>query len=103
MRHPSTFLRAAALGCLLTGCGEGDDPPVPAKAKLDILDPSASHDGKTYAEWAEAWVQYWTSTAPPECVNPITDDTGESCALYQAAESPVFFLAGNFGGVTLRD
>lgn len=103
MQHFSTFFLLGALGCALTACGDGDEEPAPTQTKLDILDPAAAHEGKTYAEWAEAWVQYWTSTAPPECVNPVTDATGESCTLYQDADSPVFFLVGNFGGVTLRD
>jgi hypothetical protein len=103
MRHLAAFFLVSALSFTASGCGSDDDEPAPAKAKLDILDPAASHEGKIYAEWAVSWVQYWTGTAPPECVNPITDSTGESCALYQDADSPVFFLVGNFGGVSLRD
>jgi len=103
MRHLSTCFLLASLGLALGGCGDGDDEPAPTPPKVDILDPATAHEGQTYAEWAADWVQYWTSTAPPECVNPITDATGEGCALYQDPDSPVFFLVGNFGGVTLRD
>ncbi len=103
MRHLASFFLISALSLAATACGSDDDEPAPAKASVDILDPAAPHEGKTYAEWAAGWVRYWTGTAPPECVNPITDATGESCGLYQDADSPVFFLVGNFGGVSLRD
>jgi len=103
MRTLAPFFLLGALALVLSGCGSDDDEPAPVKTKLDILDPAAPHAGKTYAEWAEAWVQYWTRTAPPECADPIMDATGEYCALYQDADSPVFFLVGNFGGVSLRD
>jgi len=103
MRPLASFLLLGSLSFVATACSSDDDEPAPQKTKLDILDPSAPHAGKTYGEWAEGWVQYWTGTAPPECVNPINDDTGASCALYQDPASPVFFLVGNFGGVSLRD
>jgi len=103
MRHRATLFLVCALPFVLSACGDGDEQPAPAKTRLDILDPAVSHEGQTYAEWAADWVSYWTSTAPPECVDPITDSSGASCALYQAADSPVFFLVGNFGGVSIRD
>jgi hypothetical protein len=103
MSHLTVRVLAGFLALALTACGDGDDEPAPAKTPIDLLDPSVAHEGKTYAEWAAAWVQYWTGTAPPECVNPITDATGAGCTLYQDPEAPVFFLVGNFGGVSLRD
>jgi hypothetical protein len=102
MRKFACFVLLSALS-LLTACGSDDDEPAPAKAKLDILDPAAPHAGKTYEEWAAEWVRYWNRTAPPECVDPILDETGESCALHQDEGSPAFFLVGNFGGPSLRD
>jgi hypothetical protein len=92
----------AALSMLLIGCGGNDDPP-DSRAKVDILDPSTAHYGKTYEELAGDWVQYLYNVAPPDCVNPVTDATGANCALYQNPDDSVFLLAGNYGGVTVRD
>jgi hypothetical protein len=58
--------------------------------------------GKSYAEWSADWVSYVNSVSPPECSNPLMSDTGADCALYQDADSPAFFLVGNFGGVSIR-
>jgi hypothetical protein len=85
------------LSLLLAACGsDGNDNGV------DILDPATFHYGKTYGEWAAEWVHYVYSDSPPECENPITDPTGAHCRTYQDLTSPVFFLAGNFGGVSHR-
>lgn len=89
------------VGCL-GACGSKDDEPKPGTG-VDLLDPAAGHYDKTYAEWAAGWVQYVNSSAPPDCFSPVSDPTGAECGRYQAAESPVFYLTGNFGGVSIRE
>jgi hypothetical protein len=91
------------LGCfaalaLSLGCSSRADE----SANIDILDPSEPHYGKTYSEWADEWMAYVYRMSPPTCFNAVLDDSGANCALYQDAESPVFFLVGNYGGVTRR-
>jgi hypothetical protein len=90
------------------------------------LDPTQVHYGKTYAEWAAAWVEWvyqWPEGAPvngggltageagaassdggagPPCPDPVADTTGALCAFDQDPNSPVFFLAGDWGGVARR-
>ena len=39
---------------------------------------------------------------PPGCVDPVADTTGALCAFAQDPNSPVFFLAGDWGGVVRR-
>jgi hypothetical protein len=102
MTIASRALRVAAVTALLSACG-GDDEPAPAESGYDMLDPSVEHYGKSFEAWAEAFVQWINDTSPPECVNPITDTTGASCAQHQDPNSPVFFLAGNYGGVSIRE
>lgn len=92
----------SALAASLVACGD-DEPPEPAGETVDILDPASDHYGKSYEEWAGDWVQWLYNTAPPECADPALDTTGEYCALYQDSTSPVFFLAGNYGGVSIRE
>jgi hypothetical protein len=95
-----------ALGCawvmLLASCGGNDDQAKP-EALLDILDPSIAHYGKTYEQLAGDWIQYVYDVAPPDCLNPVTDATGLSCALYQNPDAAIFHLVGNYGGVSVRD
>lgn len=87
--------------CLLTApltfaCGSSGE-------EIDLLDPAQPQYGKTYAEWVADWIAYIYRMSPPECFNAIVDDTGAKCALYQDPGSPVFFLTGNYGGVTRRN
>jgi hypothetical protein len=91
---------AAAAPLMAASCA-GDDAA--SSRGLALLDPSEVHYGKTYAEWAAEWVRYVHRHGPPECNHPIMDRTGEHCAENQAADSPVFFLTGVFGGVAYRD
>jgi hypothetical protein len=70
-------------------------------APLPISEP---HYGQTYAEWASAW---WTwvytfNVHGSACDNPVTDTTGALCADSQDPSSAVFFLAGTFGGKSIR-
>jgi hypothetical protein len=69
----------------------------------DIVDPEEPAYGKTYAQWAVEWMKYYYAPAPPVCSNPFVDASGADCTLYQDPSSPVFFLVGNFGGVSQRD
>mgnify|MGYP007070991491 CR=1 FL=1 len=55
--------------------------------------------GYSYGEWEARWWQ-WASRIPVER-NPILDSTGEHCA--EGQDGPVWFLAGNYGGVTRRE
>lgn len=91
----SLLLLCAALA-LTTGCSNKHD------SKIALLDPSVPQYGKTYAQWAEAWNQYWQSFTPPDCSSPIDDPTGAICQRYQDPESPVFFLTGTNGGPVVR-
>jgi hypothetical protein len=85
----------------LSACGHRAQ----SAAAVQPLDPTVAHFGKTYAEWAAAWVKWvyeWPVTA--ECRDPIADPTGELCTLYQDDTGPVLFLAGTWGGgVSRRD
>ena len=47
--------------------------------------------GRTYAEWAEQWYQWWDLIPVP--INPSYDTTGQNCNINQS--QPVFFLAGD--------
>jgi len=77
-------------------------PATAADAERDVnpgvVRPDDKVAGKSYSHWAGAWwawaVQY------PLATNPIVDPTG---AFNQQGQSgPVFFLAGNFGGTSVR-
>lgn len=50
-------------------------------------------------ENVRAWLQ-WVM-AQPDASGPITDQTGEKCAVGQQGQ--VWFLAGNYGGTTVRE
>jgi len=64
-----------------------------------ILPPQSHPFGKSYSQWAAAWWQ-WAYSIPAD-QNPITDTTGEFSQIGQTG--PVFFLAGNYGGTTVRE
>jgi hypothetical protein len=140
-------LAYVALALLACACGSSSTP---APSGVQPLDPTQPHYGKTYAEWAGAWVQWvyqWPEGAPagdagasaneagageggqsaddagvseagvvadggapaagdggaaPPCPDPIADPTGTLCGFAQDPASPVFFLAGDWGGVVKR-
>jgi hypothetical protein len=102
MKATTKYVTVVALAAFSSACG-GDDEKATTESTLDILDPTEPHYGKTYDGWAAAWIQYLYDVAPPECINPVMDATGETCALYQDPDSPVFLLVGNFGGVSIRE
>lgn len=54
--------------------------------------------GKYYGEWAAEWVKW--AFAPGMDKSPLLDETGENADVGQ--QGPMWFLAGNFGGVTVR-
>lgn len=74
---------------------------VPSTSALayDILDPGASYEGRTIAEWtAEWWTWAWNS---PSGGDPLGDTTGALAG--QNNDGPVFFVAGsNAGGSVTR-
>lgn len=89
------------------GCGGDDGGSEEGACSVKPLDPKAAHYGKSYDEWMVAW-QKWFWQLPQQgtgaqCVVPIQDPSGEQCAAGQDPSSDVFFLVGNFGGVTVRD
>lgn len=55
----------------------------------------------SYGELAGAWWD-WAVNQPPD-MNPILDETGEFASVGQDPAGKVFFLAGNFGGETVRE
>jgi hypothetical protein len=55
--------------------------------------------GSTYGEWTAKWWQWAMST--PTKDNPVTDETGEKCAVSQT-DPNVWFLAGTGGGEAIR-
>jgi len=82
---------ALTLPCsALAGDGNQDNP--------GVIPPQASPVGHTYSEWAAMWWQ-WAFSIPAD-MNPVADPTGEFAAVGQSG--PVWFLAGNFGGTTVR-
>jgi len=65
----------------------------------NVFPPGSAPYGKQYSEWSAAWWQ-WAYSIPAD-QNPVADSTGEFSDVGQ--RGPVFFLAGNFGGVTVRE
>lgn len=85
----------------LAACSESTSNDAP-KVQLLENSPTLKHFGKTYAEWAVAWWN-WYYTMPAEggqCRSPVADTTGELCGLNQSGDA--FFLAGTSGGNALR-
>jgi len=96
-------LKALALLC----CAAAFAMPSTAQAQDDqtmIFPPDGKTYGKTYGELAGAWWD-WAVNQPPD-MNPILDTTGEFAAVGQDEDygqgGHIFFLAGNFGGETVR-
>ncbi len=63
-----------------------------------IIPPHANPYGRSYGEWSIAWWQ-WLISAPFD-QNPGLDETGEFIPFGQSG--PVWFIAPNFGGETVR-
>jgi hypothetical protein len=65
----------------------------------DIFPIDSKPYNSTYGDWsAEWWI--WALSIPEEN-NPVTDPTGEKCAINQ--QGPVWFLAGTTGGAVNRE
>jgi hypothetical protein len=62
--------------------------------------PNSQPYGLSYGEWTAKWWQ-WALSVPTEN-NPLYDETGEDCTQAQNQTSPVWFLAGTFGGSVER-
>ncbi len=65
---------------------------------VTIVDPDRKVFGKTYSELAGDWWN-WAAQGPFETF-PLFDETGDNCDVGQ--QGPIWFLAGNFGGVSER-
>src|SRR6266511_4357873 len=63
-----------------------------------ILPVDSNPYGKSYGDWGAAWWA-WVLSIPGD-QNPNFDATGEFCHVGQ--DGPVWFVAGNFGGVNTR-
>ena len=85
MRLPASF--AAVLLFVSSVCQAVEPIPVTQKAY-----------GKTYAQFAAGWLEW--AHAIPVSTNPILDNDGSYGAIGQSGK--VWYLAGNFGGSTIR-
>src|SRR5688572_19512502 len=120
MKHQSTIPRVvvnprALIAVALLSCaavltlqspalaGKGDSGKGNKKTTR-ILPPHVEAFGTTHSELAGAWWN-WALNQPPD-TNPILDETGEFAAMGQDEDwgqgRKIFFLAGNFGGDTVR-
>jgi len=74
------------------------------KQETRIIPPNVEAYGTSYSDLAGAWWN-WALNQPPD-MNPILDETGEFCAIGQDEDwgqgRKIFFLAGNFGGTSVR-
>jgi len=70
----------------------------PAWATVQIVPPSNNVAGQSQLYWAQAWWQWVLGIPTPN--NPLLDTTGADAGVNN--NGPLFFLAGNFGGVSVR-
>jgi hypothetical protein len=103
--NPRVATRSRALAAaVLLSCAAALTLPCPALAgpgnqdNPGVIPPQASPYGDFYSEWAAMWWQWAYSI--PAAMSPVADPTGEFAAVGQSG--PVWFLAGNFGGATVR-
>lgn len=89
----------------LAGRGGGGDHGGGRRCTTRIIPPNVEAYGTSYSELAGAWWN-WALNQPPD-KNPILDQTGEFAAMGQDENwgqgRRIFFLAGNFGGETVRE
>jgi hypothetical protein len=105
-----TFTAVALLGCAgaLTlsspARADNDNNGKGRNKETRIIPPNQEAFGASYSELAGAWWD-WAINQPPD-MNPILDETGAFAAVGQDANrglgKEIFFLAGNFGGDTVR-
>jgi hypothetical protein len=103
-QHSTSFAKGLLPAALIaTGLAFGAASNATAGARNQGnpgISPPQSHPyGQSYSQWAAAWWQ-WAYSIPAD-QNPITDTTGEFSQIGQAG--PVFFLAGSYGGPTVRE
>jgi hypothetical protein len=67
-------------------------------ANPGVLPAQSKPYGKTYPEWAAAWLRLNTSI--PADRNPLFDQDGRFC--HEGQSPPVFILSSNTGGYTVR-
>ncbi len=93
-------LVGASLGLL--GCSDDGDAKAggsnDADDEITLADPSGTHAGHTYGEWAGMWWNWLYSN--PASTNPALDTTGEFANENQTLD--VFMLAGTFGSTETR-
>jgi len=89
----SAVLLIALLGAMATSA------LAERNANRGVAPPNKKAYGKTYGQWAAAW-QQWAFGIPAD-QSPFLDETGASAGVGQSG--PVWFLAGNFGGETVRN
>jgi hypothetical protein len=98
--RPSRTLTPVALAFSIALAFGAVSASAAAPANPSVFPPQSHPFGQSYSQWAAAWWQWAYSI--PTAQNPITDTTGEFSAL-GLQDGPVFFLAGNYGGVTVRE
>lgn len=81
---------------LLFGCEQASDTRASRKepkpdSSMAALAPGDSYEGKTLEEWGIEYVRWYY--AQTSCDDPVYDDDGSLCALYQDPDSPMFFFA----------
>ena len=86
-----------ALGAAIVAVLMGAVPALAAGAP-HVVSPDRKYAGKTYGQWSAAWWK-WIA-AIPEPGSPVTDTTGEDCAVHQ--RGAVWFLAGTTGSDVTR-
>jgi len=93
-------LTVPSLEVLADGGHRGDG----RKKVTRVIPPNVEAYGTSYSELAGAWWD-WAVNQPPD-MNPILDETGEFAHVGQDEDhgqgKKIFFLAGNFGGDTVR-
>ncbi len=84
-----TLLLSLTVSMTLGGAGPGGAAVLPV---------GSTARGQTYAQWASGWLSWVVQ--PPADQSPLLDNTGVDVGVGQSPG--VWFLAGNFGGTTVR-
>ncbi len=95
MRHSSAVKTIGALALVLAMAA---NLALAGNPNPKVLPPNSKPGGKSYGEWGAEWWK-WALSFPAD-QSPITDPDGRYGSLKQSGN--VWFLAGNFGGVTER-
>jgi hypothetical protein len=93
----TVILLSLVISSLFTGCGGGLKAGVVASksnaVSAGVFLPSSKPFGKSYPEWAAAWVQWFYSI--PASIHPGINANKDSCGVGQSG--PVWFLTFVFG------